>query len=101
MDYAFSIVFSGPDIDCRARIEAEFTISDAKGSLSVDPETQPALMGEAFAKIHMKIVTRAIVTKGYVLKIDFDDGTKIVVRPHDRYEAWSMGSIYCPPGGFA
>jgi hypothetical protein len=82
--------------------EFEFTAPD--GALSrINVESDPVAAGAVLGVLHHR-VARATV-EDWVLRLDFENGAKLVCPPHERFEAWqaqlpdARTPFYCPPGG--
>ncbi len=52
-----------------------------------------------------KIMTRVVIEEKGVLRLEFEDKTRIEVNPHNQFEAWQVGDetskaqIICRIGG--
>jgi Family of unknown function (DUF6188) len=88
-------------IDDLAR-EIDFTATD--GTLvRISVEADPVAAGAVLGVLHHRVVRAAV--EDWVLRLEFDNGAKLVCPKHERWEAWQAqlpdapSAIYCPPGG--
>lgn len=104
--YSLRLVFDlGPPGNPGTYIDVtvfDFTAPD--GTMHrIDVEKDPMGAGAVLAVLHRR-VTGANV-EDWELKLEFDNGARLVCPPHERWEAWQAqlpgepAVFYCPPGG--
>jgi|GraSoiStandDraft_39_1057311.scaffolds.fasta_scaffold1580378_1 Family of unknown function (DUF6188) len=83
-------------------VEQEFCLNVRGQEYLISPK-EPTRLGPLFLVLH-KTINAALAFKNGVLEIEFIDGDKLRVRPHPKYEAWSIVGdrglrIISVPGG--
>jgi hypothetical protein len=104
--YSLRLVFDlGPPGKPGSYIDiTEFDFTATDGTLiRIGVESDPVAAGAVLGVLHHRVVTAAV--QDWVLRLEFDNGAKLVCPPHERWEAWQAhlpdapSAIYCPPGG--
>jgi hypothetical protein len=85
--------------DAHLEIEQPFTLTTKGGTFQLDPEDRAAL--GPLLSLYPDEIARVAMRPDGTLDATFASGSTLVVRPHPKYEAWSIGGFWCPPGGFA
>jgi hypothetical protein len=104
--YSLRLVFDlGPPGKPGSYIDiTEFDFTATDGTLiRIGVESDPVAAGAVLGVLHHRVVRAAV--EDWVLRLEFDNGAKLVCPPHERWEAWQAqlpdapSAIYCPPGG--
>jgi hypothetical protein len=84
------------DYQCRIQFgEAELVMDR---SYQLDPNDRPGL--GPFAALYPDTAVDILMSPDGELGMTFASGARLVVPPHPRFEAWSLGGFVCVPGGF-
>lgn len=82
----------------------EFEFTDAEGTLTyVDVDRDPRSACPVLGLLRQRVTKAAV--ESWVLSLHFDNGSRLICRPDERYEAWTAvlpgdaGTWFCPPGG--
>jgi hypothetical protein len=106
------VILAGKESEHRFRIENEFAVENSdNGSHFVvryDPYNRSNPVRENLTELTSIIDATILHARAYVdgiLKLIFSGGTVIMVKPKDKYEAWTYVFenyiLSCPPGGFS
>lgn len=69
----------------------------------LDIERDPESVGPVLSVLHHKVVSASV--EKWELRLEFDDGSRLLCAPDPDYEAWEMvsphleTSVICPVGG--
>ena len=94
IDYQCRIQFG----DAELIIETPFELTAAGRWYQLDPNDRGGL--GAFAALYPDTVADILMSLDGELSMTFASGARLVVPPHPRFEAWSLGGFSCVPGGF-
>ena len=105
--YSLRLVFDlGPPGNPGTYIDVtEFDFTTAGGELVVriNVEADPVTAGGVLSVLHRRVVRAAV--RDWVLRLEFDNGAKLMCPPDERGEAWQAqlpdvpSTVFCPPGG--
>jgi len=94
IDYQCRIQFGEAELV----IETPFELTAAGRSYQLDPNDRGGL--GAFAALYPDTAADILMSPDGELGMTFVSGARLVVPPHPRFEAWSLGGFVCIPGGF-
>jgi hypothetical protein len=100
-DYAVSLA---DDTGALLRLEQDVEVTTPEGTVTVDPEHAAAHAPLFVALLH-RVVLSAVADEDGTLRVTVGGGPALVVRPNERYEAWTFTShsgrdrVVCLPGG--
>jgi hypothetical protein len=103
IDSRLSIEFLDPDREyLMITIEQQFCLELEGVEYRLNPEN-PCELGPVFSILH-NTVQSALAYKDGTLKLEFTNGSKLVIVAHPKYEAWGLAGdrglrIVCLPGG--
>jgi hypothetical protein len=85
-------------------VESPFQVSLSDRSVDLSPEADPDKVRALLGHLAGRSIDDAGVSETGVLTIDFDDSTRLTVRPDPAYEAWNVSGpagflTVCTPGG--
>ena len=92
VDYAFTLVLESW---ISIRIETSFSYGPAGAAREFEPSDAPALA--PLLGLHQATVTSAEIGKDGSLTMAFADGGELLVRPDERYEAFTVRPPCRPP----
>jgi hypothetical protein len=79
-------------------IESPFSLRVGDTVLNLDPNDRRGL-GPLLA-LYPDSLTHLTMAPDGTLEAAFASGAVLTVLPDPRFEAWSIGGFWCPPGGF-
>jgi hypothetical protein len=94
IDYQVRIQFGEAELV----IETPFELTVTGQSHQLDPNDKGGL--GTFTALYPGTATDILMSREGELSVTFNSTAKLVVPPHPRYEAWSLGGFVCVPGGF-
>jgi hypothetical protein len=94
IDYQCRIQFGAAELV----IETRFELTAVGRSYQLDPNDRGGL--GPFAALYPDTAADILMSPDGELGMTFASGTRLVVPPHPRFEAWSLGGFVCVPGGF-
>jgi hypothetical protein len=105
IDYAFIVEFLEKKMRTVIRIGGEMNIIGRNGENNLNlTGDKPSDAGQASSIFFGKTVQEATGKKDGRLDISFTDGTRLLVRVHQKYEAWELSAddgfmVVSLPGG--
>ncbi|MGH3799086.1 MAG: DUF6188 family protein [Pseudonocardiaceae bacterium] len=91
VDYAVTL---NTNAGFEIRIETDFFLSTPEGNFDLSPDSSDTQAAQGRALLH-QTVTSSVAEESGVLSLDFSNGLRLRVDPHDSYEAWTVAG----PGG--
>jgi hypothetical protein len=98
---------SGAVVDDLPRTYVAFTrfrfVDRGAPEHEVNIERDPEGAGPALRVLHRRVATASV--EKWELRLEFDDGSRLLCAPDSDYEAWEMFSphletlVFCPVGG--
>jgi hypothetical protein len=79
-------------------IETPFVLTTMGRRYQLDPNDRVGL--GPLTALYPDTATDILMSRSGELSVTFASEASLVVPPHRRYEAWSLGGFVCPPGGF-
>jgi hypothetical protein len=79
-------------------IEQPFTLTTNDGTFRLDPQYRGEL--GPLLNLYPDEIARVLMRSDGTLTATFASGSHLTVKPHPKYEAWSLGGFWCVPGGF-
>lgn len=80
-------------------IECPFSLRSGDTVIQLDPNDREGL-GPLLALYPDSLADLTMAPDG-TLKAAFSSGAVLTVPPDHRFEAWSIGGFWCPPGGMS
>jgi hypothetical protein len=79
-------------------IETPFTLTTTDGPYELDPADRAGL--GSLLSLYPDLIVHLTMRRDGTLDATFASGSVLTVKPHQKYEAWSIAGFWCVPGGF-
>jgi hypothetical protein len=79
-------------------VEGPFRLRVGGRECLLDPNDRGAL--GPLVGLYPDTLMRLTMAPDGTLEATFASGAVVSVPPHPRFESWSIGGFWCPPGGF-